>query len=207
MKLLLHACCGPCACYPTEKLSADGVDFTILYFNPNIHPYKEFKHRLATLREFCEKKEYDLVINKSYPVEECIGGMLHEYEVNSVRCAFCYRMRFRYAAQFAKEHGYDAFSTTLLVSPYQKHELIKREAQAAAEEFGVPFFYEDWRTGYQRGVDISLELGLYRQQYCGCVFSERDRYEIRKKSKGEAPQGEFVVVSKHIKMVNTESSN
>ena len=88
------------------------------------------------------------------------------------------------------------------MSPYQKHELIKREAQAAAAEFGIPFFYEDWRGGYQRGVDISLELGLYRQQYCGCVFSERDRYEVVKKPKGEPPKGEFVVVSKHIKMVN-----
>ena len=203
MKLLLHACCGPCACYPTEKLTGDGVDFSILYFNPNIHPYKEFKQRLSTQREFCEKKEYDLIINKSYPLEDCVRGMLHEYEVGSVRCAYCYRVRLRYAAQFAKEHGYDAFSTTLLVSPYQKHELIKREAEAAAQEFGVPFFYEDWRTGYQRGVDISLELGLYRQQYCGCVFSERDRYEVVKKPKGEPPKGEFIVVSKYIKMVNS----
>ena len=171
MKLLLHACCGPCACYPTEKLSGDGVDFSILYFNPNIHPYREFKQRLSTLREFCEKKEYDLIIDKSYPLEETVRGMLREYETGSVRCAYCYRVRLRYAACFAKEHGYDAFSTTLLVSPYQKHELMKREAEAAAVEFAIPFYYEDWRTGYQRGVDISLELGLYRQQYCGCVFS------------------------------------
>lgn len=123
MKLLLHACCGPCACYPTEQLTAAGTDFDILFFNPNIHPYKEFKHRLSTLREFCEKKRYNLIIDKSYPIEECIRGMLSE---PTVRCAFCYRMRLRYAAQFAKENGYDAFSTTLLVSPYQRHELIKR---------------------------------------------------------------------------------
>lgn len=199
MKLLLHACCGPCACYPTEQLTAAGTDFDILFFNPNIHPYKEFKHRLSTLREFCEKKRYNLIIDKSYPIEECIRGMLSE---PTVRCAFCYRMRLRYAAQFAKENGYDAFSTTLLVSLYQRHELIKKEAEAAAAEFGIPFYYEDFRVGYQRGVDISLELGLYRQQYCGCVFSERDRYEMRKKPKAEATQDKFVVVSKNIKMVN-----
>lgn len=199
MKLLLHACCGPCACYPTEQLTAAGTDFDILFFNPTIHPYKEFKHRLSTLREFCEKKRYNLIIDKSYPIEECIRGMLAE---PTVRCAFCYRMRLRYAAQFAKENGYDAFSTTLLVSPYQRHELIKKEAEAAAAEFGIPFYYEDFRVGYQRGVDISLELGLYRQQYCGCVFSERDRYEIRKKPKAEATQDKFVVVSKNIKMLN-----
>lgn len=201
MKILLHACCGPCACYPTEKLTSDGVNFDILYFNPNIHPYKEFKHRLSTLREFCEKRKYNLIIDKSYQLERCILGMLSE---PTVRCAFCYRMRLRYAAKFAVENGYDAFSTTLLVSPYQKHELIMQEAKKAADEFGVKFYYEDFRIGYQRGVDISLELGLYRQQYCGCVFSERDRYEIKKKNKGEFSQEKFIVVSKNVKIVNTE---
>lgn len=201
MKLLLHACCGPCACYPTEKLSGAGTAFSILYYNPNIHPYKEFKLRLRTLREFCERKDYDLIIDKAYPLEECVRGMLCETEQGSPRCAFCYRLRLRYAAAFAKEHGFDAFSTTLLVSPYQKHELIRKEAEAAAAEFGVPFYYEDWREGYQRGVELSLELGLYRQQYCGCVFSERDRYEIKRKA-GEKTAGEFVVVSKHMKIVN-----
>lgn len=199
MKLLVHACCGPCACYPTEWLTEQGIDFDILFYNPNIHPYKEFKQRLATLREFCEKEQYNLIIDKDYSIEECIRGMLAE---PFVRCAFCYRVRMRYAARFAKENGYDAFTTTLLVSPYQKHELIKKEAQAAAEEFGVEFYYQDFRSGYQRGVERSLALGLYRQQYCGCVFSERDRYEIKKKPKGEPPKEKFIVVSKNIKMVN-----
>ena len=97
MKLLLHACCGPCACYPTEQLTAAGTDFDILFFNPNIHPYKEFKHRLSTMREFCEKKRYNLIIDKSYPIEECIRGMLAE---PTVRCAFCYRMQQRRSSVF-----------------------------------------------------------------------------------------------------------
>ena len=186
--LLLHACCGPCACYPTEKLTADDKKFDVLYFNPNIHPYKEFKRRLNTLREFCEKKKYNLIVDKSYPLEECVRGMLNE---PVVRCAYCYRVRMRYAAKYAKENGYDAFSTTLLVSPYQKHELIKQIAQEAAAEFDIPFYYEDFREGYQRGVDISLEMELYRQPYCGCVFSERDRYErVKKKKKTAAEAGE-----------------
>ncbi|HJA50239.1 MAG TPA: epoxyqueuosine reductase QueH [Candidatus Fusicatenibacter intestinipullorum] len=180
MKLLLHACCGPCACYPTEKLTADGIDFDIIFFNPNIHPYKEFKRRIAALRELCEKKKYRLTVDKSYPLEECVRGMLDE---PGCRCIYCYRTRMRYAARYAKENGYDAFSTTLLVSPYQKHELIKKLAEEAAAEFDIPFYYEDFREGYQRGVDISLELELYRQPYCGCVFSERDRYEKKPKKK------------------------
>ena len=180
MKLLLHACCGPCACYPAEKLLVDGKAFDILYFNPNIHPYKEFKRRLNALRELCEKKRYKLIVDKSYPLETCVQGMLDE---TVIRCADCYRVRMRYAAQYAKENGYDAFSTTLLVSPYQKHELIIQMAEEAGKEFDIPFYYEDFRKGYQRGVDISLELELYRQPYCGCVFSERDRYEKKPKVK------------------------
>ncbi len=199
MKILLHACCGPCACYPTEKLAADGKQFDILYFNPNIHPYKEFKQRLSTLREFCAKKEIALFIDKSYPLEETLRGMLSE---PTVRCAYCYRVRMRYAAQFAKENGYDAFSTTLLVSPYQKHALIIKEAEVAAQEFGIPFYYEDFRVGYERGVEISLAMGLYRQQYCGCVLSERDRYLIVKKPKQDAPQEKLVRVSKLLTMIN-----
>jgi predicted adenine nucleotide alpha hydrolase (AANH) superfamily ATPase len=198
MKILLHACCGPCACYPSEKLAADGKEFDILYFNPNIHPYKEFKQRLATLREFCEKKQIALYIDKNYALEETVRGMVCE---PTVRCAYCYRVRMRYAAKFAKENGYDAFSTTLLVSPYQKHALIIKEAEAAAEEFGIPFYYEDFRPGYQRGVDISLEMGLYRQQYCGCVFSERDRYLVVKK-KAEVPTEKITRVSKILHMIN-----
>ena len=180
MKLLLHACCGPCACYPAKALSGEGVDFTLLYYNPNIHPYKEFKHRLAALRELAEKQDYRLIIDKTYPLEECVKGMLEE---PVVRCAFCYRMRLRYTAKYAADNGFTAFSTTLLYSPYQKHDLIVQAAEAAAEEFGVEFYYQDWRPHYQEGVDISLALGLYRQPYCGCVFSERDRYMEWKKSK------------------------
>ena len=180
MKLLLHACCGPCACYPAKMLSGQGVDFTILYYNPNIHPYKEFKHRLSALRELAEKQDYRLIIDKTYPLEECVQGMMEE---TTVRCAFCYRMRLRYTAKYAADHGFTAFSTTLLYSPYQKHELIVQAAEAAAKEFGMEFFYQDWRPYYQEGVDISLALGLYRQPYCGCVFSERDRYMERKKQK------------------------
>ena len=158
MKLLLHACCGPCACYPAEKLLVDGKAFDSLYF----------------------KKRYKLIVDKSYPLETCVRGMLDE---PVIRCAYCYRVRMRYAAQYAKENGYDAFSTTLLVSPYQKHELIIQMAEEAGKEFDIPFYYEDFRKGYQRGVDISLELELYRQPYCGCVFSERDRYEKKPKVK------------------------
>ncbi|MDY6029431.1 MAG: epoxyqueuosine reductase QueH [Acidaminococcaceae bacterium] len=199
MKILLHACCGPCACYPTAKMELEGKEFDILFYNPNIHPYKEFKQRLHALTELCRKKEYNLIVDKSYPLEQTLEGMVTS---SGGRCGFCYKMRMRYTAAFAKEYGYDCFSTTLLVSPYQRHELLKAEAEKAAAEFGVPFLYEDFRKGFEQGTEMSIALGLYRQQYCGCVFSERDRYEPVKKNREVTFENKLTRISKHLSMVN-----
>lgn len=179
MKILLHTCCGPCSIFPTMRLADEGHEFSLYYFNPNIHPYKEFKKRLSTLREYSALKKYRLIIDKNYPLEECVRGMLDE---PTVRCAYCYRVRLEKTAIYAKENNFEAFSTSLLVSPYQKHDLIKLIAEEIAAKVGIPFYYEDYRNGYQEGVDVSKELEMYRQPYCGCVFSERDRYEKRPKS-------------------------
>lgn len=179
MKILLHTCCGPCSIFPTMRLADEGHEFSLYYFNPNIHPYKEFKRRLNTLREYASLKKYSLIVDKSYPLEECVRGMLDE---QTVRCAYCYRVRLEKTAIYAKENDFEAFSTSLLVSPYQKHDLIKLIAEEIAVKVGIPFYYEDYRKGYQEGVDVSKELEMYRQPYCGCVFSERDRYEKRPKS-------------------------
>lgn len=180
MNILLHVCCGPCSIFPTQSLTEQGRDFTLYFFNPNIHPYREFKRRLNTLREYCEYKKYKLVVDKSYPLEETLRGMLSE---PVVRCAYCYRVRLEQAARYASENGFDAFSTTLLVSPYQKHQMIRETAEAMGKKYGIPFYYQDFREGYQEGVAISLQLEMYRQPYCGCIFSERDRYEPHKKKK------------------------
>lgn len=179
MKILLHTCCGPCSIFPTMRLADEGHEFSLYYFNPNIHPYKEFKRRLSTLREYASLKKYPLIVDKNYPLEECVRGMLDE---PTVRCAYCYRVRLEKTAIYAKENDFEAFSTSLLVSPYQKHDLIKQIAEEIAAKVGIPFYYEDYRNGYQEGVDVSKELEMYRQPYCGCVFSERDRYEKRPKS-------------------------
>ena len=179
MKILLHTCCGPCSIFPTMRLADEGHEFSLYYFNPNIHPYKEFKRRLNTLREYALLKKYTLIVDKNYPLEECVRGMLDE---PTVRCAYCYRVRLEKTAIYAKENDFEAFSTSLLVSPYQKHDLIKQIAEEIAAKVGIPFYYEDYRNGYQEGVDVSKELEMYRQPYCGCVFSERDRYEKRPKS-------------------------
>lgn len=176
MRMLLHVCCGPCSVFPVKHLQEKYPEYEITgyFYNPNIHPYKEFVRRLDTLKEFAEKIGLkNLVIDESYTLEAFLQQAL---TAPGGRCRNCYDIRMQQTAQYAKENGFDCFSTTLLVSPYQQHDLIKESAEAAAEAAGVKFCYIDFRPGWQEGVRISRELEMYRQPYCGCVFSERDRY-------------------------------
>lgn len=180
MKLLLHMCCGPCSAYPVKKLRDMGYEPVGYFFNPNIHPYKEFKHRLETAIEFAEKVQLPITVDREYTLEEFLVNALN---APNGRCFMCYELRLRQAAKFAKENGYEAFTTSLLVSPYQNHEVITEVAKRIAKEENIKFVYEDFRTGWYDGVDISKALELYRQPYCGCIFSERDRYYKKKTQK------------------------
>lgn len=189
MNLLLHICCGPCACYPVEKLRADGHQLTGYFFNPNIHPYKEFRRRLNTAEEFAQKVNLPLIVDNKYQLREFLQKALtiEKYtdglNLDNRRCRMCYAWRLHEAALYAKEHGFDAFTSTLFVSPYQNHQMMKDVAEKISHAVDIPFYYEDFRPGYERGVDISLELELYRQPYCGCIFSEEERYSNSFKKK------------------------
>ena len=178
MHILLHVCCGPCSIYPAKYLREQGHDFTGYFFNPNIHPYREFVHRLDTLKNFAQRTDMKLIIDASYPLEDFLRQAL---SAPDGRCRACYEIRLRQAARFAKEKKFDCFSTTLLVSPYQKHDIIIEIAEKIADEEQIPFYYADYRTGWQEGVKISREMELYRQPYCGCIFSEKDRYHKSEK--------------------------
>lgn len=172
MRMLLHVCCGPCAAFPVRYLTSQGIDITGYFYNPNIHPYKEYKRRLETAGEFAGKAGLDLIIRDEYTLEDFLRGALTAEN----RCAMCYELRLRQTARYARENGFDCFSTTLLVSPFQKHELIRETAERIAGEEDSPFCYFDFRSGWNEGVGISKEMGLYRQPYCGCIFSEKERY-------------------------------
>ena len=179
-KILVHICCGPCAAYPVKYLRENHPEYAVggYFYNPNIHPYKEFSKRLETLKNFSQSTRLEIIINDNYDLEYFLGKILSQKEN---RCRVCYEMRLRNTAILAKKEGFDAFTATLLVSPYQKHELIKDIAQKIAQEEKIEFHYFDFRPGWQQGVKISRELELYRQPYCGCIFSEMERYRKPRK--------------------------
>lgn len=183
MKLLLHTCCGPCTIYPLEALRQEpGVDeITGFFFNPNIHPYTEWKARKEALAGYASGAGLDMIFNEDYLLEEFIRGVVSREDE---RCGFCYAMRLRRTAEAAAANNFGAFSTTLLVSPYQKHDLIRETGLAVAAETGVEFVYRDFRPGYRAAVERSREMGLYRQKYCGCIYSEKERYCQKKKRGG-----------------------
>ena len=175
--MLIHTCCAPCLIYPAEQLQAQGHVITSFFYNPNIHPYSEYKLRLDALVHRCNGANTPVIIEEyDYPEYfRRVAG--HEDE----RCAVCYRLRLTRTAQAAADGGYDAFTTSLLVSPYQDHAELKRAGEEAAAEYGVTFHYADYRPGYREGRAKAREMGLYSQKYCGCVFSEEERF-VKKQS-------------------------
>ena len=187
MRVLLHMCCGPCSCYPVKKLRENGMEPVGYFFNPNIHPYKEWERRLLTAKEFADKVNMEIHVNEIYMLRDFLRKALAAEQVPNGRCQMCYTWRLEETARFAAEHGFEAFSSTLFYSIYQQHELMKETATFFSPKYGVPFYYEDFRLGWQEGIDISHELELYRQPYCGCIFSEEERYskELRKRRKKE----------------------
>ena len=178
-KLLLHACCAPCSSATLERLSAH-FDLTILYYNPNIYPPEEYHRREAELERFVEQAGYHYpVVELPYDPQEfysAVTGLENEPERGS-RCTVCYRLRMRRAAQYASENGFDWFTTTLSISPHKDAKRINAIGQELEAEFGVKHLPSDFKkhNGYLRSLQLSEEYGLYRQDYCGCVFSRRER--------------------------------
>lgn len=181
MKLLLHTCCAPCSVYCIDTLRNEEIEPTCFWYNPNIHPYMEYKSRRDTLIEYTKSINVNLIIEENYGLKEFCKNVIGDLEN---RCAnYCYRERLEKTAIYAKENGYTAFSTTLLISPYQNHELLKQIGEELSEKYGIEFLYRDFRPGFREGQNKARELGLYMQKYCGCVFSEEDRYLCHNKKK------------------------
>ncbi|MEW6080116.1 MAG: epoxyqueuosine reductase QueH [Thermodesulfobacteriota bacterium] len=173
MNLLLHICCAPCAIYPVRILRERDVAVTGYFYNPNIHPFSEFARRRQTLAGYSESIGLRTIWPEGYDLERFLRSVAFR---EAERCRYCYYDRLRSTALAARDGQFDGFSSTLLYSRFQKHDLIREIGEAVGRETGVSFYYEDFRTGWKEGVEKSKQLQLYRQQYCGCVYSEKERY-------------------------------
>ncbi len=185
MKILLHICCANCAITPLERMKEKGDDVTGYFFNPNIHPYQEYQKRLDTLIQYSERVGLKVIYRDEYLLEEFLRNVSHQVKE---RCQYCYKVRLEATAQEAKKMFFDGFSTTLLQSTHQNHALIKETGERIAHEIGIPFYYEDFRQGWKRGMEVSKAMGLYRQQYCGCIYSEKERFLRSGKSASSTKQ-------------------
>ena len=173
MKVLLHICCAPCANRPLASLQAEGHTVTGYWYNPNIHPFTEYRSRRNTVRAYLEEIGVPLLEQNDYGLRPFVRAVAEDIPH---RCVKCYEMRLRRAAQTAKEQGFDAFTSSLFISPYQNHSLMMEVAEQAARDFGVEFLYRDFRPLFKEGQAFAREHGFYMQKYCGCVFSEEERY-------------------------------
>lgn len=189
MRLLLHICCAPCALMPVEELRQEGVEVMGLFYNPNIQPYTENRRRLETLTGWAEQEDLKLIVHDEYDPQAWLRQMVYR---EAQRCALCLHQRLTRAANVARKGGFDAFGTTLLYSAHQPHQLIADTGRAVAAEQGVEFLYRDFRPRWRQGQERARQLGLYRQPYCGCIYSERDRYLGRRPAREAAtpPAGE-----------------
>ncbi len=173
MKILLHVCCAPCMIFPLRILREEGHEVHAFFYNPNIHPYMEYKKRLDTLKGYATQVGLHVICDGSYPCENFLRLVVFR---ENDRCRHCYQIRLTEAVRKAEELDYDAFTTTLLYSRYQKHDLIRQISEEVSRNSGISFFYRDFREGWAEGVRLSKEMGMYRQPYCGCIYSEKERY-------------------------------
>ena len=174
-KILLHICCGPCAIYPVIWLKKQGYKVLGLYYNPNIHPLQEYLRRKEALQEVAARLEFKVIFKDE---EYDPAGYLRQVVFREQnRCFHCYQMRLERTVAIARRGNFDYFTTTLLYSKFQKHEMIAGLARDLAGNTKARFLYVDFRKGWKQGIELSKEWEIYRQQYCGCIYSEFERYK------------------------------
>lgn len=178
MKTLLHICCAPCSIACIRQLREEGIEPVGFWYNPNIHPFTEYRQRRNTLTEYAASIGLKLEMEDEYGLRPFVRAVAEDIDG---RCPYCYRVRLEETARRAAEEGFEAFTTTLLVSPYQNHELLCQTGEEMGTRYGVKFLPYDFRPRFREGQAEARALGLYMQKYCGCVFSEEDRYRKKKR--------------------------
>lgn len=177
MKVLMHICCSNCSIYPLQKFLADGLDVRGLWFNPNIHPYTEYTSRMESLKKLQKIWDLDLEYIDEYPLDDFLLSVAGK---GPGRCEVCYSVRLDKTAETARTMRIPAFTTSLLASPYQKFDMIMSIGKSMEKKYGVQFLAEDLRQGWHLSKTLSREFELYRQKYCGCIYSEMERYQKKK---------------------------
>jgi len=190
MRLLFHCCCGPCATACIAPLRAENIEAELLWFNPNIHPYTEYKSRRDSLAQLGAAENLKLTIIDEYGLRAFIREIANNTENgpqsrDAQRCGICYRLRLERTAAHASRQGFDAFSSSLLASPWQRHDVIRNIGEELARRYNVEFMYRDFRPHFREGQGRARGMGLYMQKYCGCIFSEEERY-IGERRDGDA---------------------
>lgn len=183
-RLLLHICCGPCATYSTKRLRELGWDITGYWYNPNIEPPEEYALRRQSLAHYAQlvalPMQWDDTTNS-----DAFDQAICECETRPERCLRCYRLRLEHTARLAAEMGQDAFTTSLLISPYQDQNALRAIGEELATTYGVPFYFENLRRGFTEHYQLARQYDLYLQRYCGCHFSKREA-QLKRGRAGEA---------------------
>lgn len=173
MRILLHICCANCAIFPVKVLREANDSVTGLFYNPNIHPYTEYRKRMESVRHYAKATELEVLFHDEYGLEDFLA---HVAQDPASRCTYCYETRLRRAAEHAVANGFDAFSTSMIASPYQDHEVIRALGRELGELFNIAFLYEDFRIGFRDAHKTSRKMGLHQHVYCGCIYSEKDSF-------------------------------
>lgn len=174
MKVLLHCCCAPCSLSCIDPLLNEGAELSLFWYNPNIHPFKEYESRRDCLIDYAKQINLKLYIKEHYGLRDFVTSVADDIDN---RCSYCYESRIEQAALWAAQNGFDAFTTTLLASLYQDHNKMKEIGERMEKKYGVKFLYRDFRGNFRDGNALAREKGFYMQKYCGCIFSEEDRYQ------------------------------
>ena len=170
---MLHCCCAHCSAYSIEYWRRQGYRTSVVWYNPNIHPYSEHKKRLESMQSLVKQLDCPFIEIEGYDIIRYFQAINGE---ETGRCRHCFRLRLQKTAEVALERGFSSFSSSLLISPHQKHELLAEIGSDIAEKTGIDFLYADLRKHYSESRHITKPLDLYRQQYCGCFYSEWERY-------------------------------
>ena len=179
MKILLHICCAPCGIMPIRHFRENGMSVLGFFYRHNIHPYTECLKREQTLKDYAAAIDLQVIYQEGYDIEGFLQNVVYR---ESNRCEHCYHDRLKTTALIAKHGKFDYFSTTLLYSKFQQHKVIKEMGEAIGKKTGISFFYHDFREYWKIGIEESKRLNLYRQSYCGCIYSEKERYYKKDRS-------------------------